>query len=465
MSSDRRGRTPWRAILLGVALTFAGVATGVALVSDRDAGGDRALPWAAHSESAAATPVEAAAADATRLSQSAAAARPVPGCEACHGELELLRQQTGSLTRAQAVFVPDHIVAMSAHGEMSCAECHTGYATYPHPEGRTSTETCASCHAPADSLWAKSLHAAADTVVTCAKCHGGHDIRTADELRTAGGVHLANAPCQSCHETSRIEPHRPHADTVMCASCHAPHDTRAVDDPESWLGPARQMQTCGTCHDSIAGRWRTDIHGDAELRRAHLAGREALAEVVVCTSCHTGHEMASPDDPTFMLLSVERCSSCHENAARTFYNSYHGRATALGSRVSATCADCHGAHTILPDSFPASHVAQANLVETCAACHPNSRPAFVRYDSHPDPFNMARNPWIFLSFVGMNALLVFVLLVFGTHTLLWWLRLWLDKRRGIIHGIGVHHGPGHGHGHGDEHDEGHGEAGRTDEHR
>lgn len=156
--------------------------------------------------------------------------------------------------------------------------------------------------------------------------------------------------------------------------------------------------------------------------------------------------MVATADPRFATVSVERCSACHEHGARTFYNSYHGRATALGSRVSASCADCHGAHDILPDSFPASRVAQANLVETCRSCHEYARPAFVQYDAHPDPFNRARNPAIFYSFFIMNGLLVFVLLVFGGHTLLWWLRLWLDKRRGIIHGIGVHHAhePGKG---------------------
>jgi hypothetical protein len=46
-----------------------------------------------------------------------------------------------------------------------------------------------------------------------------------------------------------------------------------------------------------------------------------------------------------------------------------------------------------------------------------------------------------------ERLLVFVLLVFGTHTMLWWVRLWLDKRRGIIHGPGrprSRHDDGHG---------------------
>jgi hypothetical protein len=439
MSERRRGRRPWRAVLAGMALTAA--LGGVALAVGTDAGGGagavapHAAPVAAQRQAEQPAPAQA---------PERTLARPVvEGCERCHGELELLRQQAGSMGRAQDMFVPAHVVAGSAHTGMACAECHTGYSRFPHEERATTTTSCASCHAAADTLWRGSMHAAADDQVTCVQCHGSHDIRAAEELRTAGGVHLANAPCSSCHQSSRIEAHRPHADSVMCASCHAPHATRAVDDPDSWLAPARQMQTCGTCHDSIAVRWSTDIHGDATLRQAHLAGRSSSADVIVCTSCHTGHSMVAPGDPAFMLTSVERCSACHEDAARTFYNSYHGRATALGSRVSATCADCHGAHTILPDSFPASHVAGVNLVQTCRGCHENARPAFAKYDSHPDPFNMARNPWIFLSFWGMNALLVFVLLVFGTHTLLWWLRLWLDKRRGIIHGIGVHHGAGH----------------------
>jgi hypothetical protein len=45
----------------------------------------------------------------------------------------------------------------------------------------------------------------------------------------------------------------------------------------------------------------------------------------------------------------------------------------------------------------------------------------------------------------MNTLLVGVMAVFGTHTVLWWVRLYLDKRRGILHGP-HHHGRGHGQG-------------------
>jgi hypothetical protein len=436
MTGPRRGPLPWRVVLPGTVLA----AVVALLVLGRSVLTAEADP---HAGAVAEAEAESVGRDQGQVQPRLPVGQAALGCERCHGELELLRQQAGSLTRAQEMLVPEHVVAASAHGDMSCAECHTGYARYPHTTG-TTTQTCVSCHAGADSLWQVSTHASADDPVTCVQCHGSHDIRTAAELQTPRGVHRANAPCVSCHHSDQIEAHRPHADSVMCASCHAPHDVRPVVDAESWLAPARQAATCGACHDEVAERWRTDIHGDVNLRREHLAGREPSADIVLCTSCHTGHHMVSPDDPDFMLASVERCSACHEDAARTFYNSYHGRATALGSRVSATCAACHGAHSILPDSFPAAHTHEANLVATCGECHPHARPAFVKYDSHPDPFNRARNPWIFYSFFMMNGLLVFVLLVFGGHTVLWWWRLWLDKRRGIVHGIGMHH---HQHGH------------------
>jgi hypothetical protein len=448
MTSERRGSLPWRVGLLWVVL--------LVCIGGLAAAGVWARPPAA----VATAPLAAATSDTTPAAALAymdptpARVAPAPqalqpqsrqafGCEQCHGELELLRQQAGSLTRAEQLLVPQHVLAMSAHGTMSCAECHTGYTRYPHDERATRSATCESCHNDAAELWRRGSHASADDQVGCVQCHGSHDIRTVTELRSPAGTAAANAPCLGCHETARLEAHAPHAEGVLCAACHAPHDVRPVHDPESWMSPARQLQTCAACHDSIGAIWQRDIHGDAALRRAHLAGREPTAEVVVCTSFPIGHEMVATDDTRFALASVQRCAECHEHATRTFYGSYHGKATALGSRVSASCADCHGAHDILPHTMAESRVARENLVETCRACHEYARPAFVLYDPHPDVFDRSRNQWIFLSFWTMNGLLIFVLLVFGAHTVLWWIRLWLDKRRGIIHG------PGHGHDHGD----------------
>jgi predicted CXXCH cytochrome family protein len=433
MTAHRRGLGPWRTALAGAALLIpvGGVAAGV---------------WA-YARPDQAAPVRVSLSSPVAQTSPVTARQPTPGCERCHGELELLRQQTGSLSRAQEVLVSIDVIGHSAHSDKTCADCHSGYARYPHVERLTVTQSCASCHAPADSLWTLGAHASADDPVLCRECHDSHAVSAVDTAQVSSHAAALNAPCVACHAAVQLPVHEPHADGVSCARCHAPHDTRTVDDPDGWLAPARQAQTCGACHDEVSSAWGTDIHGDAALRAGHLDGREPAADVVSCTSCHIGHEMLPLESEAFAVTSVERCAACHEHASRTFYNSYHGRATALGSRVSASCADCHGAHDILPTSMSASHVAPDNLVETCSACHENARPAFVLYDSHPDPFNRHRNPWIFYSFWMMNGLLIFVLVVFGGHTLLWWLRLWLDKRRGIIHGIGVH---GH-----DDHEGGH----------
>jgi hypothetical protein len=88
---------------------------------------------------------------------------------------------------------------------------------------------------------------------------------------------------------------------------------------------------------------------------------------------------------------------------------------------------------------PTSRVAEANLVETCGACHDHARPGFVMYDSHPDPMNRERNPVLFYAFWFMNSMLIGTLTVFGLHTILWWIRMSIDKRRGVSH-----HGGGHG---------------------
>jgi hypothetical protein len=131
---------------------------------------------------------------------------------------------------------------------------------------------------------------------------------------------------------------------------------------------------------------------------------------------------------------VTACGACHEDYARTYFGTYHGKATALGSEIVATCNACHGAHAIQPADSSASHVSNTRVVETCAACHPHADAQFVLYDSHPNPLDRERNAPLFYSFVFMNALLFGVVGVFTLHTALWWLRLWLDRRRGGTHG-------------------------------
>ena len=368
------------------------------------------------------------------------AAQEAARCQQCHGELELVRQHVRSLDEARRLLVPPSTVAASAHGGMACTECHSGVSRYPH-QPATTTRTCAACHEQAAADWEIGAHAAAETGerVACADCHGVHDVADTASLHQAAGMAGMNDRCAACHEVQRLPDDDPHSAGTACFQCHAPHAVRPPGDVESWMSPRHQPEVCGTCHDSVATRWSGDVHGRALAEAA--AGTVDLAPVgdldpstpPTCSTCHGAHPMADAAGRDFGVAAVDRCAACHEKAAETFFGSYHGKATSLGSSVSATCAQCHGAHGIEPASDPGSRVAPANLVETCGACHEHARPAFVLYDSHPDPLDRDRNPWIFYSFVFMNVLLVGVLGVFGLHTLLWWIRIRIDRRRGVSH--------------------------------
>lgn len=354
-------------------------------------------------------------------------------CDRCHGELELLRQHVPALDSARALLVSGAEVEGSAHAQLGCAECHTGFDRFPHGAG-ASTQSCASCHPEPAADWERGVHAAQAEggAVACAACHGVHDVASRLSLEGGPALIAMNDRCATCHETQRLPPDDPHRNEVGCHSCHAPHDVIPPERADSRMAAARQPEVCGACHEAVASEWLEDVHG----QRLLAGGVPGTAEGPTCSSCHGSHPIARAGDRDFTVAAVDRCIECHEHAGRTFFGSYHGKATALGSHVAATCAECHTAHRILPASDPRSSVARANLVETCGACHEHARPRFVEYDSHPDPFDRERNPAIFYSFWFMNSLLIGTLTVFGLHTLLWWIRTTIDRRRGIAHGHG-----------------------------
>ena len=361
-------------------------------------------------------------------------AGPVDGqtaldCQRCHGELELLRQYVTSLEDARAMLVPPVLVS-SAHADMTCTECHSGFARFPH-EGRGTTASCQSCHGDEADAWSGSSHGGGEAgdPVACTDCHGVHDVVPADSLDSGPALVAMSETCIGCHETQRLPVEAHHQDHAGCYDCHDPHGTTPPDEPGSWMSPLGQPEVCGACHDSVATVWERGIHARA-LRSGTWEGDEAPP---TCTSCHGAHPVLGADDRGIGDIAIERCAACHEKPTRTYRGTYHGKATRLESAAAATCAECHGAHEMLPADDPASRVHPSNLVATCGECHDHARASFVKYDSHPEPMNRERNPYIFYSFWFMNTLLIGTLTVFGLHTLLWWVRIMIDRRKGAAH--------------------------------
>jgi cytochrome b subunit of formate dehydrogenase len=116
---------------------------------------------------------------------------------------------------------------------------------------------------------------------------------------------------------------------------------------------------------------------------------------------------------------MSQCGNCHRSLAESYFETYHGKVSKLGYEKTAKCYDCHGAHDILPVWNPKSHLSRANIVKTCAHCHPGSNRRFAGYLTHATHHDPQRYPGLFWTFWGMTGLLVGTFTFFGLHTVAW----------------------------------------------
>lgn len=208
-----------------------------------------------------------------------------------------------------------------------------------------------------------------------------------------------NAACLGCHEAAGMEVTFPDGSRLSatvhpqrfgasvhaplpCVTCHAgqadyPHPPRGAQSARAYQVASQQI--CATCHADAAAAYAAGSHGRALARGS--------ADVPLCTSCHTAHEVVPPTTAAFRNNAPELCGNCHADEAlmarygvRVVYQAYteefHGVTTRLYRIVTpmspspaAVCADCHTAHRVLPPADPASTVSPANVLATCRTCH------------------------------------------------------------------------------------------------
>lgn len=198
---------------------------------------------------------------------------------------------------------------------MACHEQREGKLALiggPPPPARATDAECAACHGAPGLLRARAAKPAGSPAV--------------DAARFAASVH-APLGCAGCHPAAGRVPH-----------------------PQG-MRPA----TCETCHAPSAKTYKESAHG-ASAR---------VARAVPCAACHGTHDIAKVQRKTAGAM----CSGCHRAAYSEHAKSIHGKALAAGDTDAATCADCHGGHTIRGPNDRASSVYPLNLPRTCARCH------------------------------------------------------------------------------------------------
>jgi len=286
-----------------------------------------------------------------------------------------------------------------------CSSCHTAHNVLPHTDPNSSisrqnvSKTCMKCHANIEQahtkivrgeLWEKEPN----KVPACVECHGPHKAR-----RVLYEDSLNDKFCMDCHGKKDLKivmadgteksmfvdveefEHSIHKEKrIACVKCHV---TVRFDhkDPAK---PTCQVQgevkvDCSICHADQQNKFDASTHGMLVAKNDPNAPR--------CTDCHGQHNIMSrnyQESPIFARNVPELCAKCHregEKAALRYQGkqheiikhykmSIHGKGlTESGLMVSATCTNCHTAHSILPANNPQSSVYRDNVLDTCATCH------------------------------------------------------------------------------------------------
>ena len=377
-----------------------------------------------------------------------AAAKPPDNdtCIACHGDPQMVSAAGRKIAVDAAKF------GGSIHGQMACVDCHADLTTateFPHAE-KLARVQCSGCHDSAVTAYNQSIHAAArrqsatSVAATCADCHTSHEIKASKDATSATYALNLPATCSRCHgDPSIIQQGHIAAGNVAslykdsihgralgksgllvaanCSSCHGNHDIRRKTDPASRVNHANIPATCGACHEGIKTQYAAGVHGAA------LAKGNPKAPV--CADCHTAHQIQRSDVVAWQLDVIRECGTCHIDKIQTYRDTFHGQVTSLGFVRVATCAACHGSHTILPASDERSSISKAKVLSTCQQCHQNATAGFTEYDPHADKHNRDRNPTLFYTSKFMTWLLIGVFGFFGLHTALWFPRGMAERRR------------------------------------
>ncbi|MDA8442039.1 MAG: cytochrome c3 family protein [Peptococcaceae bacterium] len=251
----------------------------------------------------------------------------------------------------------------------------------------------------------------------------------------------ANAKCLSCHSQPGFNVVKGSATidlyvdktqyqasihgTRACTSCHSDLGGVPHTNPVYGQELAQQVnQQCVACHTDEGKAYLSSIHGEQLI-----AGKEGAA----CSDCHGKHNIQKSSDPvatTYRLTISNICMNCHQGKVAQSYNySFHGTAIKLGYTKSATCADCHGTHAILPPENPNSSVSKQNEPQTCAQCHLQAQPNFAQGNEHAVPQDQQNDFPLWIVWKIFLGLIVFDILKDGSIAVFELIRRLINTRR------------------------------------
>ena len=181
----------------------------------------------------------------------------------------------------------------------------------------------------------------------CLTCHSDPSL-SADRQGESVSLHVDSAiladsvhkdlSCTDCHSGFNPEelPHKKKIEPVACAGCHS-------DAMEK--------------HPFHAGV------------TASAPGKPGLPS---CQQCHGSHDVAPVRSERFRYSTdhpVESCGSCHQQVARSFAGSAHGKALKAQAKGAPGCLACHS-HSLTPRGWKGDEASLKIAQEkVCLSCH------------------------------------------------------------------------------------------------
>jgi cytochrome b subunit of formate dehydrogenase len=329
-----------------------------------------------------------------------------------------------------------------------CTDCHATHRVLSPRETESIVSVakldmvCMNCHAGYDASIHRPQENDDPRLETCVVCHTGHQTEMkGDAVTTIFDIKLDEV-CIRCHKENIVigedqahgAIHREELAKVVrgvdsnCGDCHTYHFMA----PEHKKDKALE-KSCADCHREQQEQYENSTHYITRAR-GHL-------ESPGCIDCHDERRISKSEEQFFGHSIVDLCSRCHGDRDITmqfqlnpdvvegYETSYHGQMYQLGYQGEkfATCVSCHDNHSILPSDNPESSVGKDNIINTCAECHDNVNENFVQFLQHYTPHTKSENKILNWINTFMLLLLGGVLTIFGSHTVLWFVKLSIKR--------------------------------------
>ncbi|MBS4029797.1 MAG: hypothetical protein KGZ58_14330 [Ignavibacteriales bacterium] len=360
-----------------------------------------------------------------------------PQCFDCHGKHDILSakdrtspisplkipftcgkcHQEGTKVTEQRTIHQDHIIenfSESIHGEgllhkglivaPNCASCHTAHSILPHTDANSSiarkniATTCTKCHAEIEvvhrkiikgELWEKQEH----VLPACIDCHQPHKVR-----KIFYDQGMSESDCMRCHDNPNLtsskdgrtlfvnfeeKQHSKHA-KISCSQCHSEVNASHLRPCET----ITKKVECSSCHEEVGQQYQKSTHGELFAKND--------ANGPTCKECHGTHNVLGKTDAkskTFPTNIPKLCATCHREGQKAavrytgeqhqiiehYRESIHGKGLLKsGLTVTATCTNCHTAHSVLPKTDSNSSVNESNVPKTCGKCHHGIEDEFAK---------------------------------------------------------------------------------------